>query len=79
MTHITPKVGRARSGAFDNFAINDPGREPFYVHAYFGGDAQQTAGLQVSASVTMRSGPSFEVFNTRQNAPVPPLGSGWTP
>lgn len=45
MSHVAPKARGGRSG--DYFAINDPGREPFYVHAYHAGDSQQSANLQV--------------------------------
>lgn len=44
MSHVAPKARGGRSG--DYFAINDPGREPFYVHAYHAGDSQQSANLQ---------------------------------
>lgn len=32
----------------ENFAVNEPGREPFYVHAYHGGIPEQCADLQAS-------------------------------
>lgn len=49
MTRIVPKPGKGgRIVKSENFAINEPGREPFYVHAYFAGTPDQCADLQVS-------------------------------
>ena len=49
MTRIIPKPGRGgRPVKSENFAINEPGREPFYVHAYSVGTPDQCADLQVS-------------------------------
>lgn len=45
MIHVAPKASRGRSGEY--FAINEPGREPFYVHAYHAGSSQQAMDLQV--------------------------------
>lgn len=50
MTRIVPKPGKGgRMVKSENFAINEPGREPFYVHAYFAGTPDQCADLQVSS------------------------------
>ncbi|CAM9813051.1 unnamed protein product, partial [Scytosiphon promiscuus] len=47
MTRIAPKLGKSRRPAkSENFAINEPGREPFYVHAYHEGNPDQCADLQ---------------------------------
>lgn len=48
MTRIAPKPGKSgRPIKSENFAINEPGREPFYVHAYHGGGPEHCADLQV--------------------------------
>lgn len=50
MTRVAPKAGRGgRPVKSENFAVNEPGREPFYVHAYHPGTPDQCADLQVSA------------------------------
>lgn len=49
MTRIAPKLGRGgRAMKSENFAVNEPGREPFYVHAYHAGIPEQCADLQAS-------------------------------
>lgn len=48
MTRIVPKPGKGgRMVKSENFAINEPGREPFYVHAYYAGTPDQCTDLQV--------------------------------
>lgn len=49
MTRVVPKAGRGgRAVKGENFAVNEPGREPFYVHAYHSGNSQQCVDLQAS-------------------------------
>lgn len=48
MTRITPKAGRGgRIAKKENFSVNEPGREPFYVHAYHSGPPEASFDLQV--------------------------------
>lgn len=51
MTRVAPKIDRksARAAKSENFLINEPGREPFYVHAFHEGNPAQCADLQASS------------------------------
>ncbi|CAM9475490.1 unnamed protein product, partial [Ectocarpus fasciculatus] len=47
MTRVAPKPGKAgRVAKSENFVINEPGREPFYVHAFHGGGPEHCVDLQ---------------------------------
>ncbi|CAM9364344.1 unnamed protein product, partial [Ectocarpus sp. 12 AP-2014] len=49
MTRVAPKPGKAgRAAKSENFVINEPGREPFYVHAFHGGGPEHCVDLQAN-------------------------------
>lgn len=52
MTRVAPKPGKAgRAAKSENFVINEPGREPFYVHAFHGGGPEHCVDLQANEGV----------------------------
>ena len=51
MTRVAPALkagGGGRAAKSQNFQINEPQREPFYVHAYHEGTPDRCVDLQAS-------------------------------
>lgn len=59
MTRVAPALkaggGGGRAAKSENFQINEPQREPFYVHAYHEGAPVRCMDLQASRDVVTGS------------------------